>query len=96
MDNLSIGKRLKTARQNGSMTLNELAEVNGISKSMLGQNQRGQSLPTVTTLWKIASGMKIPLFSFLHITLSAVSYLRNIIGISTVNGKMTIISVRSR
>ena len=66
MDNQTIGKRLKKARQNRNMTLDELAEVTGVSKPMLGQIERGQSSPTVTTLWKIATGMKIPFSSFLQ------------------------------
>lgn len=65
MDNLNIGQRLKTARQSRNMTLDVLAEVTGVSKPMLGQIERGQSSPTVTTLWKIATGMKIPFSSFL-------------------------------
>lgn len=63
MDNLNIGQRLKAARQNRNMTLDGLAEITGVSKPMLGQIERGQSSPTVNTLWKIATGMKIP-FSF--------------------------------
>lgn len=66
MDNLNIGQRLKTARQSRNMTLDVLAEVTGVSKPMLGQIERGQSSPTVTTLWKIATGMKIPFSSFLQ------------------------------
>lgn len=66
MDNQTIGKRLKKTRQNRNMTLDELAEVTGVSKPMLGQIERGQSAPTVTTLWKIATGMKIPFSSFLQ------------------------------
>lgn len=66
MDNLNIGKRLKAARQNRNLTLDELAEATGVSKPMLGQIERGQSSPTVNTLWKIATGMKIPFSSFLQ------------------------------
>lgn len=66
MDKLNIGKRLKKARKNRNMTLDELAEATGVSKPMLGQIERGQSSPTVTTLWKIATGMKIPFSSFLQ------------------------------
>ena len=66
MDNQTIGKQLKKTRQNRNMTLDELAEVTGVSKPMLGQIERGQSAPTVTTLWKIATGMKIPFSSFLQ------------------------------
>ena len=48
------------------ITLDMLAEVTGVSKPMLGQIERGQSSPTVNTLWKIATGMKIPFSSFLQ------------------------------
>ena len=64
MDNLNIGQRLKAARQNRNMTLDGLAKITGVSKPMLGQIERGQSSSTVNTLWKIATGMKIPLSSF--------------------------------
>lgn len=33
---------------------------------MLGQIERGQSSPTVNTLWKIATGLKIPFSAFLQ------------------------------
>lgn len=66
MDNLTIGKRLKTIRLNRNMTLDALAEVTGVSKPMLGQIERGQSSPTITTLWKVATGLKEPLSSFLQ------------------------------
>lgn len=66
MSNLNIGKQLKAARQNRNMTLDVLADVTGVSKPMLGQIERGQSSPTITTLWKIATGLKVPLSSFLQ------------------------------
>lgn len=63
---LQIGKQLKRIRTARQMTLDTAAEVTGISKPMLGQIERGQSIPTVTTLWKIATGFKVPLSSFLE------------------------------
>lgn len=33
---------------------------------MLGQIERGKSMPTITTLWKIATGLKVPLSVFLQ------------------------------
>ena len=33
---------------------------------MLGQIERGQSVPTIKTLWKIATGLKTPLSVFLR------------------------------
>ena len=35
-----------------------------VSKAMLGQIERGESSPTVTTLWKLANGSGVPFSSF--------------------------------
>lgn len=41
------------------MSLDMLAEKTGVSKSMLGQIERGESNPTVATIAKIVSGIRI-------------------------------------
>ncbi len=64
--NLKIGEKLKKIRIARQMTLDEVSGITGVSKPMLGQIERGQSVPTVTTLWKIATGLKTPLSSFLE------------------------------
>lgn len=61
-----IGQRLKEIRNSRQMTLDEVSELTGVSKPMLGQIERGQSVPTITVLWKIATGLKVPLSSFLE------------------------------
>lgn len=62
----SIGERLKKIRTSQNLTLDEVAKITAVSKPMLGQIERGQSSPTVNTLWKIATGLKVPLSSFLR------------------------------
>lgn len=62
---LKIGERLKQIRISRHLSLDDTAELTSVSKPMLGQIERGQSVPTITTLWKIASGLKVPLSSFL-------------------------------
>ncbi len=64
--NLKIGEKLKNLRTTRSMSLDDAAALTGVSKPMLGQIERGQSIPTVTTLWKIATGLKTPLSFFLE------------------------------
>lgn len=64
--NLKIGERLKKIRTARQLTLDEVSGITRVSKPMLGQIERGQSVPTVTTLWKIATGLKVPLSSFLE------------------------------
>lgn len=66
MINLNVGKQLKAIRLERNMTLDDAAAATGVSKPMLGQIERGQSSPTVNTLWKIATGLKTPLSVFLQ------------------------------
>ena len=61
---LKIGERLKEIRNTRHLTLDEVAELTGVSKPMLGQIERGQSSPTINVLWKISTGLKIPLSFF--------------------------------
>ncbi len=64
--NLKIGEKLKSIRTARTLSLDDAAALTGVSKPMLGQIERGQSIPTVTTLWKIATGLKTPLSFFLE------------------------------
>ncbi|KEH99179.1 helix-turn-helix domain-containing protein [Clostridium massiliodielmoense] len=60
-----IGKNLKTIRNKKNMSLDNVSKLTGVSKAMLGQIERGESNPTVSTLWKIATGLKISFSSFI-------------------------------
>ncbi len=64
-EELSVGERLKEIRQSRNLTLEDAAGLTGVSKPMLGQIERGKSSPTVNTLWKISTGLKVPLSAFL-------------------------------
>lgn len=61
MDNLNIifAKNLKRIREEKKLSLDKVAELTSVSKSMLGQIERGESNPTITTVWKIANGLKV-------------------------------------
>lgn len=56
---LVIAKNLKTLRESKKLSLEKVAELTGVSKTMIGQIERGESAPTITTIWKIANGLKI-------------------------------------
>lgn len=55
----NIAINLKRIRKTKNMSLDMLAEKTGVSKSMLGQIERGESNPTVATIEKIVDGMKV-------------------------------------
>lgn len=63
----SIGDRLRKLRRGASLSLDACARRTGISKAMLGQIERGESSPTIATLWKIATGLDVSLSYFLSI-----------------------------
>ncbi|MDA3731928.1 XRE family transcriptional regulator [Niameybacter massiliensis] len=64
--NLLIGKKLKEIRSSRNLSLEEVSKVTNVSKAMLGQIERGQSNPTVSTLWKIATGLKVSFSVFIE------------------------------
>lgn len=68
MDAMSsmISGNLKRIRKEKKLSLDAVSEMTGVSKSMLGQIERGESSPTVATLWKIAVGLHISFTALLE------------------------------
>ena len=56
-----LGPRLKSIRTGRGLSLDELASLSGISKSMLSQVERGQANPTFATLWSLTSALELEL-----------------------------------
>lgn len=56
-----ITLKLRDVRAAAGLSLSKVAEMTGVSKAMLGQIERGESSPTIATLWKIAKGFQLPL-----------------------------------
>lgn len=54
-----LATNLKKKREKEKLSLEKLSELTGVSKAMIGQIERGDSSPTITTIWKIANGLKI-------------------------------------
>jgi len=57
--NENIAINLRKIRKGKKMSLEDLAVETGLSKSMLGQIERGEANPTVATLGKIISGLRV-------------------------------------
>lgn len=68
MDNLAvkISATLKDLRNQRGWSLDAASQKTGVSKAMLGQIERGESSPTIVTLWKIASGFDVSFSSFVE------------------------------
>ena len=54
-----IAGTVRQLRKERGWSLDRAAGETGVSKAMLGQIERGESSPTVSTLWKIASGFRV-------------------------------------
>ncbi len=61
----SIGNIIRTERKLQNITLSEASEKTGVSKAMLAQIERGESSPTISTIWKISTGLHIPMATLL-------------------------------
>ncbi|KKO51772.1 helix-turn-helix domain-containing protein [Paenibacillus sp. DMB20] len=61
-----LAKNLKAVRESKKLSLEKVAELTGVSKTMIGQIERGESSPTLTTIWKIANGLKISFTTLIH------------------------------
>ena len=60
---LSVSANLRLARQAQNLSLDELSKRSGVSKSMLRQIEIGRSIPTISVLWKVANGLRLPFTS---------------------------------
>ncbi|KZE52444.1 DNA-binding protein [Brevibacillus parabrevis] len=61
-----LARNVREQRESKKWSLEKLAELSGVSKTMIGQIERGESSPTITTIWKIANGLKISFTSLIQ------------------------------
>lgn len=64
--NKIIAENLKKLRTERNLSLGQLSLLSDISKVMLSQIEKGDTNPTINTIWKIANGLKIPYTSLLE------------------------------
>ncbi|MER1278326.1 XRE family transcriptional regulator [Bacillus sp. C15(2022)] len=63
---LVLARNLKAIRTEKKLSLEKVAELTGVSKTMIRQIERGESIPTITVIWKIAKGLKISFNSLIN------------------------------
>ena len=59
-----LGVKIRTLRKTAGLTQGELAEIAGISASFIGYVERGQQMPSLKMVERIAHGLKLPLKIF--------------------------------
>lgn len=62
----NVGAALKSIRTMKTLSLDKVAKLTGVSKAMLGQIERGESSPTIATVWKLATGLECSFSSLIE------------------------------
>ena len=55
-----VAANLRALREERRLSLDGVSSLTGVSKSMLGMIERGTANPTISILWKITNGLKVP------------------------------------
>ena len=55
-----VGQNVRRLRVRQGHSLERLAKHSGVSRAMLGQIETGKSVPTIGTLWKVATALGVP------------------------------------
>lgn len=67
-----LGARLKHERSEKKLSLDALAKLSGVSRSMLSQIERGESSPTVASLWNLTRALNLDFSTLLDQPVSGV------------------------
>ncbi|MDW4549317.1 helix-turn-helix domain-containing protein [Defluviimonas sp. D31] len=54
-----LAASLKEARKSKGLSLDAVAKLSGVSRSMVSQIERGESSPTVATLWNLTQALQV-------------------------------------
>ncbi len=69
--------RIREIRKSMKLTQSQFAELAGLSEDSVGKIERGDTVPTIDTLYKIATGLKVPIEKLLHLEKQAPATGRN-------------------
>ncbi|WP_299413937.1 XRE family transcriptional regulator [uncultured Sulfitobacter sp.] len=56
---VQLPNRLKDARRAQGLSLDAVAKLSGVSRSMVSQIERGESSPTIATLWNLTRALQV-------------------------------------
>ena len=63
-----IGPCIQAFRKRQALTLDDLARMSSVSRSMLSQIERGQANPTLATVWSLANALKVDVAELIGVT----------------------------
>lgn len=74
-----LASRLKEERTAKGLSLDALAKLSGVSRSMLSQIERGESSPTVASLWNLTRALNVDFSALLDQETEPVKPIREIV-----------------
>lgn len=63
-----LAQSLRDARRSKGLSLDAVAKLSGVSRSMVSQIERGESSPTVATLWNLTQALQVDFAGLLDTT----------------------------
>ncbi len=63
---MEVGQRLRELREQRRISMRELGRLSGISVNALSQIERGQSSPSVSTLYRLVDALGVPITAIFH------------------------------
>ena len=64
MNDVQISKNICEYRKRKGLTIKELAQLTGVTSSLLSQIEKGTANPSINTIKQISNALEIPLFNF--------------------------------
>lgn len=61
---VDVGKRLRQLREEHGISMRKLATLSGLSANALSMIERGKTSPSVSTLYKLADALEVPITAF--------------------------------
>ncbi|MEM1236575.1 MAG: XRE family transcriptional regulator [Pseudomonadota bacterium] len=90
-----LASRLKEARAEQGLSLDAVAKLSGVSRSQINQIERGESSPTVATLWNLTQALKVDFAGLLQADASAPAIeVARAADIPTIDGRGTGCTIR--
>lgn len=72
-----IGNKIKERRMEQKLSLRDLGKKTGLTASFLSQIENDLTEPSITSLQKIATALKVPMFTFLNDTVQSEEVVRD-------------------
>ncbi|MEL6839365.1 MAG: XRE family transcriptional regulator [Pseudomonadota bacterium] len=79
-----LAERLKDERKGKGLSLDALANLSGVSRSMLSQIERGESSPTVASLWNLTRALNVDFSALLDEESQPVPLIREVVKADTI------------